>query len=190
MLILEFPGAVSAEICEQIIACFERDPARKTSGVVVDGVAAIHENRSGTMAAVNRQSQDWEAAFMAVVPMLRATMDAYIAKNPGLAALVEWEGVECTLPMVERVDPGQGFGWHYDNLAEASGRVLAGLLYLRTITRGGETEFALDNRRVRSEAGKIVLFPPYWTHLHRGVTPVAETKYVMSYFWTYPGKTT
>jgi predicted 2-oxoglutarate/Fe(II)-dependent dioxygenase YbiX len=188
MLIVEYPGAVSVELCEQIIACFERDPARKASAVMVDGVATTHQFRSGTMASVNRQSKDWESAFMAVVPALRSTMESYISKHPGLANLVEWEGLDCTLPLIERVDPGQGFDWHYDNTLESIHRVVAGLLYLRTITAGGETEFAIDNRRVQSEAGKIVLFPPYWTHYHRGVTPVAETKYVMSFFWTYPGK--
>lgn len=187
MLIVEFPGAVSTDLCERLISCFESDPARKSSAVIVKGVPTPHQVRSGTMAAVNRQSAEWEAAFMAVVPVIRSTMESYMAKHPGLAALVEWEGLDCTLPQIERVDPGQGFDWHYDVTAEATGRVVAGLLYLRTIDEGGYTEFAMDNRRVKSEAGKIVLFPPYWTHHHRGVSPVKDTKYVMSYFWTYPG---
>ena len=87
----------------------------------------------------------------------------------------------------ERVDPGQGFDWHYDATRSVTDRVAAGLLYLRTVTEGGETEF-FDGRKVKAQAGKIALFPPYWTHLHRGVTPTRETKYVLSYFWIYPAK--
>ena len=56
-----------------------------------------------------------------------------------------------------------------------------------TINTGGHTEFS-DGKLIKPKAGKIVLFPPYWTHFHRGVTPTSETKYVMSYFWTYPEK--
>jgi hypothetical protein len=89
--------------------------------------------------------------------------------------------------MIERVDPGQGFDWHYDATRSVTDRVAAGLLYLKTVTEGGETEF-FDGRKVKAEAGKIALFPPYWTHLHRGVTPTRETKYVLSYFWIYPAK--
>ena len=187
MLIVEYPNAVATDLCERLIACFEADPARKASAVIVKGVPTPHKVRSGTMAPVNRRSPEWEAAFMAVVPMLRSAIDSYLALHPGLVALVEGEGLDCTLPQIERVNPGQGFDWHYDHTAESTGRVVAGLLYLRTITEGGETEFAIENRRVRAEAGKIVLFPPYWTHYHRGVPPVKETKYVMSFFWTYPG---
>ena len=187
MLIQEYPGAVPPALCEQIIACFERDPARKASAVVLDGKHTAHEFRSGTQAWVNRKSPEWETAFMAVVPALRSTMESYMAQHPGLTNLMEYEGLECTLPLVERVNPGQGFDWHYDNVRGAMERVVAGLLYLRTIADGGHTEFA-DNTRIKSEAGKIVLFPPYWTHFHRGVTPAAETKYVMSFFWTYPEK--
>lgn len=187
MLIEEYPEAVPVTLCERIIACFEQDPRRKASAVVVGGgAAAEHSVRSGTMLAIDRTSPAWDSLFLEVVPALRATVDAYIKKYPGLSAVVEWEGLDCTIPMIERVEPGQGFDWHYDNHRGANERVLAGLLYLRSVSEGGYTEFAHQNREVRPEAGKIVLFPPYWTHIHRGVTPSAEVKYVLSYFWIYP----
>ena len=186
MLIEEYPGAVPVALCEQLIACFERDPRRKASAVVVDGQAVQYGVRSGTMAAIDRASPEWEGLFQAVVPIMRTTADAYLEKYPGLSAVAEWEGLDCTLPMIERVEPGQGFNWHYDHHRTANERVLAALLYLRTVEEGGYTEFAHQNLQVRPEAGKIVLFPPYWTHIHRGITPVRGVKYVMSYFWTYP----
>lgn len=186
MLIEEYPAAVSPALCEEIIACFERDPARGPSAVVVEGRPEPHSVRSGTSLAISRESPEWERLFMAVVPALRSTMDAYLTKYPGLAALIEWEGLDCSLPRIERVDPGQGFDWHYDHARGAQERVLAGLLYLRTVRGGGQTEFAHQDVLVQPEAGKIVLFPPFWTHIHRGVTPVSGPKYVMSYFWNYP----
>ena len=87
---------------------------------------------------------------------------------------MEWEGLDCTLPLIERVDPGQGFNWHYDQTADTKDRrILAGLLYLKTVASGGHTQFLHQNTDVKPEAGKIVLFPPFWTHIHRGVTPAA-----------------
>ena len=185
-MIEEYPGAVPAALCGEMIALFERDPARRPSAVVVDGASQANAVRSGVMLKIDRNSADWERLFMAVVPAMRATMDSYMKKYPGLAAVVEWEGLDCSLPMIERVEPGQGFSWHYDHTLTAQGRVLAGLLYLSTVRNGGHTEFAHQSQMVQPEAGKIVLFPPFWTHIHRGVTPVAEPKYVMSYFWNYP----
>lgn len=64
-------------------------------------------------------------------------------------------------------------------------RAVACLLYLSDVKEEGYTEFYHQNLKVRPEAGKIVVFPPYWTHLHRGVSPATETKYTMSFFWAY-----
>ncbi len=187
MYIAEFPEAVPQELCAKIIDCFERDSTRKPSRVIVEGKAEAHEYRSGTQLAISRAVPEWEALFMATVPILRTTMEQYMAEHRGLAELVESEGLDCTLPMIERVDPGQGFTWHYDATRSVTNRVVAGLLYLKTVTEGGETEFT-DGRKIKPEVGKIALFPPYWTHLHRGVSPTREIKYVMSYFWVYPVK--
>jgi hypothetical protein len=43
---------------------------------------------------------------------------------------------------------------------------------------GGETEFPLQGVSVRPEEGKLVLFPPFWTHVHRGVTLQQGVKYI------------
>lgn len=187
MFIEEFPRAVPADLCTKIIACFEKDPNRKASRVIFEGEASAHEYRSGTQLAFSRKSPEWEALFMAVVPAMRETMERYMARHRGLRELVEAEGLDCTLPMIERVDPGQGFDWHYDATRSVTDRVAAGLLYLNDVTEAGETEF-VDGLKVKPEAGKIVLFPPYWTHYHRGVSPAAGAKYVWSYFWIYPAK--
>jgi len=56
---------------------------------------------------------------------------------------------------------------------------------LSDIEDGGRTEFEHQHLTVKPEAGKVVVFPPYWTHLHRGATPGAGAKYTMSFFWSY-----
>jgi len=99
--------------------------------------------------------------------------------------VIDGEGLNCTGPVIERVDPGQGFAWHYDQTSHSRQRVLAGLLYLRTIENGGCTEFMEQGVNIQPVAGKIALFPPYWTHMHRGVSPASEAKYVISFFWVY-----
>ena len=61
-------------------------------------------------------------------------------------------------------------------------RVLSGLFYLRDIAEGGETEFPFQLLRIRPQAGLLLLFPPFWTHLHRGVSPVSAVKYNITNF--------
>ena len=43
---------------------------------------------------------------------------------------------------------------------------------------GGETEFLYQDVRIRPEQGKLILFPPFWTHEHRGVTLAQGVKYI------------
>lgn len=199
MFIEEFRDAVTPALCEELVAFFERDPARKPSPVAVfkgkDGGAAQERTgaeavnpalRTGEVLVLNTPAS--KGLFRKVIPAVIATMERYLAKHPGLAAFNAREPLQCTAPMIERVSPGQGFTWHHDHARFGAQRVVAGLLYLRTVTGGGQTEFTDPQVLVQPEAGKIVLFPPYWTHLHRGVTPATESKYVMSFFWTVPEK--
>ena len=43
---------------------------------------------------------------------------------------------------------------------------------------GGETEFLHQNVKIKPEAGKLILFPPFWTHEHRVVTLKKDIKYI------------
>ncbi|MCU0767784.1 MAG: 2OG-Fe(II) oxygenase [Gammaproteobacteria bacterium] len=43
---------------------------------------------------------------------------------------------------------------------------------------GGETEFLYQDVKVRPERGKLVLFPPFWTHEHRAAPVRSGAKYI------------
>ncbi len=43
---------------------------------------------------------------------------------------------------------------------------------------GGETEFLYQDLKIRPEQGKLLLFPPFWTHEHRGVILQQGVKYI------------
>lgn len=186
MFIEEYPDAVTPSLCARLITQFEADGRRAPSGVVLSTGEKKQKNfRSGTMVDTDYENPVWKALTDELGPSIHATMKSYVKKHPGLARIAESDGLICSQPMIERVDPGQGFDWHVDHNPGAWQRVVAGLLYLNTIEEAGETQFVDPERLVRPVAGKIVLFPPYWTHFHRGVSPTRETKYALSFFWLY-----
>jgi len=43
---------------------------------------------------------------------------------------------------------------------------------------GGETEFLFQDVKITPREGKLVLFPPFWTHEHRGATLQTGEKYL------------
>lgn len=81
---------------------------------------------------------------------------------------------------LQRTRPGEYYHWHVDGgPGEFSQRQLVALWYLNDVDGpGGATEFHFQNAQVAPEEGKLILFPPFWTHVHRGVAPVAATKYI------------
>jgi predicted 2-oxoglutarate/Fe(II)-dependent dioxygenase YbiX len=81
---------------------------------------------------------------------------------------------------IQRYNPGEYYHWHIDGGShDFSQRQLVALWYLNDVPgSGGETEFLFQNVKIKPEKGKLVLFPPFWTHEHRAVTLNEGVKYI------------
>jgi len=81
---------------------------------------------------------------------------------------------------IQRTNPGEHYHWHIDGGShEFSQRQLVALWYLNDVPGpGGETEFLYQDVKIKPEQGKLILFPPFWTHEHRGVTLQRGVKYI------------
>ena len=75
------------------------------------------------------------------------------------------------------------YQWHCDLAGlNRSYRQLACILYLNSVEEGGETEFKHPKYLVKPEQGKVILFPPFWTHTHRGRMPISGDKTIITTF--------
>lgn len=81
---------------------------------------------------------------------------------------------------IQRTQPGEYYHWHIDGGShDFSQRQLVAIWYLNDVAGpGGETEFRAQGIRITPREGKLILFPPFWTHEHRGVTLEAGVKYI------------
>ena len=81
---------------------------------------------------------------------------------------------------LQRYLPGEYYHWHIDSGShDFADRQLVAIWYLNDVEGpGGETEFSSQQTKIKPEAGKLVLFPPFWTHEHRAVTLEAGVKYI------------
>ena len=81
---------------------------------------------------------------------------------------------------IQRTQPGEHYHWHIDGGShEFSQRQLVALWYLNDVPGpGGETEFLYQDIKIKPEQGKLIFFPPFWTHEHRGVTLQQGIKYI------------
>lgn len=81
---------------------------------------------------------------------------------------------------LQRTQVGEHYHWHIDGGShDFSQRQLVAVWYLNDVPGpGGETEFLFQNTKITPQKGKLVLFPPFWTHEHRGVTLQKGIKYI------------
>lgn len=83
---------------------------------------------------------------------------------------------------IQKTEPGEGYHiWHCeDGCIQHSVRIAVWTVYLNDIEDGGETEFLYQNQRYSPKAGRVVIFPASYTHVHRGNPPLKETKYILT----------
>jgi hypothetical protein len=61
---------------------------------------------------------------------------------------------------------------------ESSKRFLVFFAYLND-GDGGGTTFTKNNLTIDRESGKLIMFPPLWTHPHKGDKPIGNPKYII-----------
>ena len=82
---------------------------------------------------------------------------------------------------IQRTDSGQYYHWHVDGGShDFSNRQLVAIFYLNDVKekQGGTTDFLYQGVNITPETGKLILFPPFWTHKHRGAKVISGQKYI------------
>ncbi|MFN3786392.1 MAG: 2OG-Fe(II) oxygenase [Thiothrix sp.] len=82
---------------------------------------------------------------------------------------------------LQRYLPGEYYHWHIDGGShQFAERQLVALWYLNDVPAeaGGTTDFLHQQVSVQPQKGKLVLFPPFWTHEHRASILRAGVKYI------------
>ncbi len=173
-----YTNALSKDICEDIIARFEADPRTKPSRTHSRSNPDI---RTGTMLMPG--GPEWRDVVELVDKVIRTHLKDYVQKYQGAQLVVSPERSIISEPLIEKIEPGQRYGYHIDSgMADTHDRVLSTLIYLRDIDEGGFTEFPYQSVRAQPQAGSMLVFPPFWTHVHRGVSPISGTKYNITNF--------
>lgn len=176
--IFELRDAVPVELCRHIIARFEAEP-RIAPGIIhrPDGSAVVdlELKRSTDYAIGPADDPSWLAIDAELGGILQRALGRYVERYAWLGKLsTSFCGFQ-----IQRTRAGEGFGWHAD---EDRRRRLALIFYLNDEFVGGGTEFRYQQLTIAPRAGSLLMFPPYWTHVHRGVPVESGTKYIVTTF--------
>lgn len=115
---------------------------------------------------------------MMIVETLKACALNYRTIHSESANIIPW------LPSdgynIQKYFPGQAYhGLHCENVGNAgNNRCLVWMIYLNTVTDGGGTYFSNYDKTLDAVQGDVVIWPAYWTHMHKGIPSPTETKYI------------
>jgi hypothetical protein len=172
--IFERPLALPPAFCDAVIERFEAQPEYQYAG----RVGQLRTEDPGvkrTTDLVVSNKPDWKDVDRMFFNSLAAAIKEFRETYPYFKGPFKDEGYQ-----VQRYRPGEYYHWHVDGGShELSQRQLVVLWYLNDVPGpGGETEFLYQDVAVRPERGKLVLFPPFWTHEHRAAVLQTGLKYI------------
>lgn len=172
--IFEKRDALPVELCRDMIARFEAHQEEQYKGRIGQ---TVHEDQSvkKTTDLVVSGKPHWKDVDNNLFRSLGMAMLEFREHFPYFKGPFKDMGYA-----IQRYLPGEYYHWHIDGGShEFSQRQLVALWYLNDVPGpGGETEFLYQDLKVRPEAGKLILFPPFWTHEHRAAELHEGVKYI------------
>ncbi len=180
--IFEKKEALPDFLCDDMIARFEANEADQYAGRVG---AAMNSNEAlkKTTDVIASGKEHWKDVDNNLFRSLAMALKEFKEIYPYFGDMSRFKDMGYNL---QRYREGEYYHWHVDadNLEIAS-RQLVALWYLNDVEEGGETDFVFQNASVTPEKGKLMLFPPFWTHEHRAGVVTKGVKYIATTWITF-----
>ncbi len=167
--------ALEADVCREVIRRFEANHEQQYPGRIGQGGAQVDSIKKSTDLRISGRD-DWRDIDGVLSKSLLTAFAGLVQEFPFFAAN-SFKDIGYNL---QRTLPGESYHWHVDGGPGAfSERQLVAIWYLNDVPGpGGETEFPLQQTTITPREGTLLLFPPFWTHVHRGVTLEQGIKYI------------
>jgi len=201
-LIYSKDNVLPKEFCQFVIDKFERSKEKK-EGISGGGANKLIKESTDLMIASQLEDEDWRYTYDYLREVLLHSLTEYISLHPFLVRRLEhnfsselslvrtcqgrFSATRQGVPhmQMQRYIGEEGYhAWHYENeITEESMKMrqMAFMWYLNDVFDGGETEFKYQNTKVEARTGRTVIFPAFWTHVHKGHRPKnGQTKYIIT----------
>ncbi|RMG38292.1 MAG: 2OG-Fe(II) oxygenase [Gammaproteobacteria bacterium] len=173
--IYERPNTIPADWCEEMIRRFEAHPEQQNPGRIGQ-VQGLDTGVKRTMDLVVSNNPDWQDVDQLFFRCMAAAIKEFREAFPFFKGPFKDMGYQ-----IQRYLPGEYYHWHIDGGShQFADRQLVALWYLNDVPEGagGRTQFLYQDVSVRPEQGKMILFPPFWTHEHRSEVLTEGVKYI------------
>ena len=180
--IFESENALPDFLCDDMVARFEAHPEDQYAGRVGSDANQNTQLKKTTDLVVTGKDH-WQDVQNNLFRSLALTLQKFSQRYPYFAELKRYQDSAYNL---QRYRPGEYYDWHVDADNEAlSSRQLVAIWYLNDVEQGGETDFYHQHLSIKPTKGKLVLFPPFWTHQHRAAEIEKGVKYIATTWITF-----
>ena len=190
-----YPRALSQEQCNSIINTFKHDKNKKLGrlGGRVDHSLKHSTDSRCRFTDSESISGDWSyhpkhiKYNQLLYPALIGGLQLYTGTYEFMMELSSWRiynGYN-----IQYYGEGQGYKvlhCEHENHANAMYRILAWMFYLNDAQSG--TYFPHQDITLTPKAGDLWIWPAFWTHAHRGVTPNVGDKYIATGWCEFASK--
>ena len=181
-------GALSQQECDGVIDFFESNKERHFGGTV--GGRQIHDSKRkiDTELVVDLRELIEDKKLEPVAKALCNACEEYCQTYPFLGKIYGWK-VDSSFK-IQRYNPNEAyFVEHCENDGSTDGimerRLIALMVYLNTVTDGGQTHFPTQNISFSPKVGDVLMWPAYWTHPHHGIVSRTQKKYIITGWYVF-----
>lgn len=172
--LFEKDRALPHGLCDDIIRRFEEAPDEQYPGRIGQTENEDFSVKRSTDIYISGKPQ-WKDVDAGLFGSLAAALAEFRRAFPYFRGRFKDAGYG-----IQRTRAGEFYHWHVDGGSHSfSARQLVAIWYLNDVEDGGgETEFFVQRVCIRPRCGKLLLFPPFWTHEHRGRRLQRGVKYI------------
>lgn len=175
--IFEQVNALPAMICDDLVRRFEQQTHEQYSGRIGQNQQTDqHVKKSTDLYISGSDKPQWRDADYNLHRSLALALREFRQRYPFFQHRFRDLGYN-----LQRYQVGDYYHWHIDGGShDFADRQLVALWYLNDvpIAAGGSTDFLHQGISVQPEKGKLLLFPPFWTHEHRAAEIKQGLKYI------------
>ena len=173
---------ISPNTCDQLIEFFETNQQYQMPGVVGDQLTVDHSIKQSTDLTINKFQDSCVSDYF---EQLAHVTEEYKHMYPQCTETGIW-GINLGV-QIQRYLPNEGFHKLHCEICEKpqSSRHLVFMTYLNDVTDCGETEWPHWGVKLKPEKGLTVIWPPSFTHMHKGIASPTQTKYIVTGWYSH-----
>ena len=178
-----YDNAISQEDCKSIREFFEEtNDCKNPNEFMCKKIGIIGDRVDKNIKDSNDVPMSFNFSYIKtnqiIMQSLARHTKKYVKENDELRNISTWGILDSY--NLQRYYPNQGYlKSHCENVNMTTNkRVLVWMFFLNTVKDGGGTYFSSYDLTVDAVEGRLVIWPAYWTHCHKGIVSKSQTKYI------------